>query len=97
MDVSTFGITLLYLLVPGELEYILSVAQKKGNMSLYGVYEAIRLKRNITYSSVVMVAAASYNKSCFRESIFILLLSSVAYVYTCNEWKNVINVKYNTP
>ena len=97
MDVSTFGITLLYFLVPGELEYLLSMAQGKGNMALYGVYDAIRKKRNMAYSSLVISTVASLNKSYLRECMFILLISSVAYVNTCNKWKSVINVKYETP
>ena len=92
MDSTTFGIMLLYFLMPGHLEYLLQSVNNRGNMGLYGVYNDIYIKRNVLYSSpIYIIVTHYYGYPLYGIFVFILVLAS--FVHTCNKWKDVIFMK----
>uniref|UniRef100_A0A6C0HHB5 Uncharacterized protein n=1 Tax=viral metagenome TaxID=1070528 RepID=A0A6C0HHB5_9ZZZZ len=91
--INMFVIMMLMYMVPGNLEHLIEVSSSYGNMGLTGVYTDIYIKRNILYSSpILLVISYYYGYTILGLFICMSLFLSffVSFICTCYRWKDIV-------
>jgi len=91
--INDFVTMLLMFSLPGTLENLMETSSSYGNMGLHGVYRDIYIKRNVLYTSpIVIVVSYHYGYTLLGLLLYLSFYSS--FIYTCYKWKDI--VMYNT-
>jgi len=93
---NTFGF-LLFLLIPGTIEYLIEMHQCGGNMGLTGACLDIYYKRNLLYGLASLVISSVWFGFCkFVTGVVIIFVMTIVFIQSSMKWvKFLISSKTN--